>query len=409
MSKPKQLNEFTLAGLIVGPILGSGLVILPPLLYNEIGNYSLIIWSVLLGLGFLFALVFGKLSTLYPGEGGVSLATEAALGKSFRKLTSFYLICAVLFCPVVMALIAGDYLHALIPGLSVFVSAVCMLLLTYGLLLLKVEFLGKLMLVISSVIALIFVSSSMATLAGTVKTSLSFPEIAVPELGHSILIAFWAIVGWEVIGGYSKEVKSTACFMRGVVIGAIVVSMIYILVVAAICFGTFGGDGQYFCAEQLIGMLFGRYSSGILSSVSILLCLGTLILFIGSISRLISSLKLTQYSSRHTHAGTPLGALNILTAINLGVLALVYFEVFTLKTLVAIADGFFLANAIIGLVSAIILFKKGALRCMAILLVPLFFCILCFSNPLVLIAIASLFVYTYISSRKQNKQQMGEE
>lgn len=403
MSYPKQLNAATLAGLIIGPILGSGLVILPPLLYNETGNYSLIIWAAILGLGFLFALVFGKLSTLYPGEGGVSLATEAAMGTPFRKLTSFYLICAVLFGPVAVALIAGEFLQNLIPALSTIAAAVCIILITYGLLLLRLNFLGKLMLFISSIIAVIFAASSIAVLTGDIKSSLPLPEISVPELGHSFLVAFWAIVGWEVIGGYSKEVKSKTSFMRGVVVAAIVVSLIYVLVIAAICFGPFGTAGEPFRSEQLIGVLFGGYSSNIVSAVSILLCLGTFILFGGSIARLISSLKLTKYTSTHTQSGTPIGALNTLFAINFCVLALVHFKIFTLKSLVAIADGFFLANALIGLVTAIILFENGGLRYIAMLLVVVFGGILCFSNPLVLAVICVLLLITFLQARKQNQ------
>ena len=85
----KKLNTFTLSGLIIGPILGSGLILLPPLLYNMIGNFSLIVWAIILILGFVFALIFGKLAILYPGDGGVSLATKEAMGKKYQLLTSF--------------------------------------------------------------------------------------------------------------------------------------------------------------------------------------------------------------------------------------------------------------------------------------------------------------------------------
>lgn len=402
MTTAKKLNAVTLAGLIIGPILGSGLVILPPLLYNETGTYSLIIWAAILTLGFLFAMVFGKLSTLYPGEGGVSLATEAALGKPFRKLTSFYLICAVLFGPVPVAMIAGEFLHNLIPALPVNASALCILLTTYGLLLIRLQFLGKLMLIISSTIAIIFASSAIAVLTGDIQPTLPLPAMSIPKLGHSFLVAFWAIVGWEVIGGYSKEVKRNTVFMHGVLIAAVAVFLIYSLVITAICFGPF--EPQAFRSEQLIGVLFGAGAPLILSVVSILLCLATLILFIGNVSRLIASLQLTPYTSRHSKNGIPPGALNVLTAINLCIFALVHFKVFTLKSLVAIADGFFLANAIIGLVTSILLFRHGPLRNTALLLTLVFAGILCFSHPLVLTVIFTLLAYTVLLSRKQKQE-----
>jgi len=85
--KKQKLNTFTLSGLIIGPILGSGLILLPPLLYNMIQEYSLVVWIVILSLGFSFALIFGKLAILFPGNGGVTLATKEALGKKYQMLT----------------------------------------------------------------------------------------------------------------------------------------------------------------------------------------------------------------------------------------------------------------------------------------------------------------------------------
>ena len=85
----KKLNTFTLSGLIIGPILGSGLILLPPLLYNMIGNFSLVIWAAILSLGFVFALIFAKLAILYPGDGGVSLATKKQWVKNINYLHLF--------------------------------------------------------------------------------------------------------------------------------------------------------------------------------------------------------------------------------------------------------------------------------------------------------------------------------
>jgi APA family basic amino acid/polyamine antiporter len=39
----RQLNTWTLAGLMVGPILGSGIILLPPLAYARLGTQA--IWA----------------------------------------------------------------------------------------------------------------------------------------------------------------------------------------------------------------------------------------------------------------------------------------------------------------------------------------------------------------------------
>ncbi|WP_368031353.1 APC family permease [Arcobacter sp. s6] len=392
----KKLNTLTLSGLIIGPILGSGVILLPSMLYNMIGNYSLIIWASILSLGFIFALIFGKLAILYPGDGGVSLATKEALGKKYQLLTSFYLICAVFFGPVAVLLIAGQFIKPYFPDTSVVVLGFCIYVITYILLLLKIDFIGKLMLVVSSAITLIFFISSINILLQTSSFKFIIPSIEVSQLGYSFLLAFWAIVGWEVIGNYSNEVKETKTLTNAVIFSAIIVSLVYILICLAIVFGDFEHKStEKFKLLWLIEPIFKSYSNMILSTVSLVLCVGTLILFVGGVARLISSLKLTSYTSKHLSNKTPIGALNLLSLIYIITLILVYFKILTLDNLVAFADGFFIANAIIGLITAIVLFEKGFLKNCSIFLTLVFFIILLFSNIFILITIISLFIFTY--------------
>ena len=393
----KKLNTLTLSGLIIGPILGSGVILLPAMLYNMIGNYSLIIWTAILSLGFIFALIFGKLAILYPGDGGVSLATKEALGKKYQLLTSFYLICAVFFGPVAVLLIAGQFIKPYFPDTSVVVLGFYIYIITYILLLLKIDFIGKLMLIVSSAITLIFLISSINILLQTSSFEFFIPSIEASQVGYSFLLAFWAIVGWEVIGNYSNEVKETKTLTNAVIFSAITVSLVYILICLAIVFGDFENKStEKFKLLWLIEPIFKSYSNMILSSVSIVLCIGTLILFVGGVARLISSLKLTPYTSKHLSNKTPIGALNLLSLIYIITLILVYFKILTLDNLVAFADGFFIANAIIGLITAIVLFEKGFLKNCSIFLTLIFFIILLFSNIFILITIISLFVFTYL-------------
>lgn len=392
----KKLNTFTLTGLIVGPILGSGLILLPPLLYNMVGNFSLIIWAIILSLGFIFALIFGQLAIMFPGDGGVSLATKEAMGKKYQLLTSFYLICAVFFGPVAVLIIAAKFIQDYFPNTALEVLGLFIYIITYALLLTKIDFIGKLMLVVSSTITLIFFASSITILLRVSHFELSLPILTFEEFGYSLLIIFWSIVGWEVIGNYSNEIEKTKTLTNSVKLSAIIISLVYILTTLAICFGDFEGkEGESFRLVWLIRPLFGNYADIILASISMILCIGTLILFVGGVARLISSLKLTSYTSSHLKNKTPIGALNFLSLIYIITLFLVFLDYLNLDDLVAFADGFFIANAVIGLITAIILFKKGFLRSSAILLAILFLMILLFSNIFILITILGLFLFTF--------------
>lgn len=390
----KKLNTFTLSGLIIGPILGSGLILLPPLLYNMIGNFSLVIWAVILSLGFVFALIFAKLAILYPGDGGVSLATKEAMGKKYQLLTSFYLICAVFFGPVAVLLIAAEFIQVYFPNSSLVELSFYIYLIIYCLLLIKIDFLGKLMLIVSSTITIIFLLSSIYVLFNINEFSFSFPNIETSQIGYSFVLAFWAIVGWEVIGNYSNEVKETNIISRSVVLSAIVVSLVYILVTLAICFGEFPKNEE-FKLVWIIKPLFGNISDLLLATISMILCIGTLILFVGGVARLISSLKLTIYTSKHLKNNTPIGALNFLSIIYIITLVLVSLDYLSLDNLVAFADAFFISNAIIGLITAVILFDRGFFKFSAIFLIGVFFIIMLFSNIFILAMIIGLFLFTY--------------
>jgi APA family basic amino acid/polyamine antiporter len=342
-----KLNTFTLSGLIIGPILGSGVILLPALLYNMIGNASIFTWGTILILGFLFALIFGKLSILFPGDGGVSLATKEAMGKKYQILTSFYLICAVFFGPVAVLIIAAKFLMPYFPDISIELLGFFIYIITYLALLIRIGFLGKLMLIVSSAITIIFFLSSIFILLNVEEFSLNIPNISIKEYGYSLLIVFWSIVGWEVIGNYSQDVDDTKTLTNAVKISAIIISTVYILIVLAICFGEFPKNEE-FKLVWLIIPIFGNSSNFILASVSVILCIGTLILFVGGVSRLISSLNLTKYTSTITTKKVPIGALNSLSILYVITLVLVYMGYLTLDNLVAFSDAFFISNALIG-------------------------------------------------------------
>jgi len=368
-----------------------------------VGNYSLFVWLTILVLGFAFALIFGKLAILFPGEAGVSLATREAMGKKYQQLTAFYLILAVFFGPVAVLLIAGDFIQSYFPNTDLVFLAFGIYVITYALLLVKIDFLGKIMLVVSSTVAIIFLVSSIYILVQTETFSFVLPQIDVEKIGYSFLLIFWSIVGWEVIGNYSNEVKDSETLKKAVVFSAVSVSIIYALISLAVCFGEFPlKDVEPFKLVWLLEPIFGVYANIILVTMSLILCIGTLILFVGGVARLIFALSekksnfITKKTSINFKNGTPIGALNALSFIYMITLYLVYIEFLSLDNLVAFADGFFIANAIIGLVTAIMLFEKSFLRYSAFVLAFLFTCILLFSNIYILITIVVLFIYTYL-------------
>lgn len=83
--KRDQMGPLLLSGLIIGPVLGSGIILLPPIIYRLTGDYAIAAWLLMMGFSYLFAHLFGKLSIVYPGESGLAVAVERAFGTPFYR------------------------------------------------------------------------------------------------------------------------------------------------------------------------------------------------------------------------------------------------------------------------------------------------------------------------------------
>jgi len=110
MGKEK-IGALKLCGLIIGPILGSGIIIIPPLSLTAMGSWAIAGWLVIVLLSFIFALIFAKLSILFPGDAGVAGAIESAFGTGYKLLASYFLTGAGLFGPVAVIVTAASYLN----------------------------------------------------------------------------------------------------------------------------------------------------------------------------------------------------------------------------------------------------------------------------------------------------------
>ena len=126
-----------------------------------------------------------------------------------------------------------------------------------------------------------------------------------------------------------------------------------------------------------------------------LLCLSTVLLFVGGVARLISGLTsqnkgIIGLLSTRLQNGSPINATLFLCTINAVVLGFVSMNIFTLKDLVALADGFFIANATIALLAAYKLATTKTIRYTALLLSIVFGCMLLSAHWIVLSIIALL-------------------
>ena len=364
--RERKLGPVLLTGFIIGPILGSGIIILPPLVYGLLGNWALPAWLVITVVGALFATVFGSMSVLFPGDSGVSQCVAEAFGPRAKTLTSLFLAGAVCVGPVAVALTAAKYM-----GLGAFLRdgfvAAAMVVIIWALLLRRITSLGGAAFVLSSGAALLLLVGGLGSLATGPAVSLPATSFEPGLFGYGLLLLFWTVVGWEIIGNYSAEIHDPErTIPRSVALSVAVIASVTLIVAAAM--QSVGGQSM----TDILAPVFGTGSVILLSVLAVALCLVTELAFTGAVARLVASLAaegvVPAFLGLRNGAGAPAAAVTVLTLIHLGVLALNLAGVLDVEKLVAMANAFFLANAIMALLAGARILASRAMRLLSGLL-----------------------------------------
>lgn len=408
--KNRKIGFLLLSGLMIGPILGSGIIILPPAVFDIAGNYAIFAWIIMLGLSMLFAHMFGKLSLMIPGDSGVPLAVERAFGTQIKNLSAIFFLLAVCFGPVAVLGTAGHYLQLLISQ-SLFAEkwlALGLLCFVYLILTRNITDVGKFAFIMSTFIVVTLLVGSLHTLF-TVDGNITLSNsITVSDFGQSLLLLFWALIGWEVIGSYSLEVKTPErTIPKAVALSFSIIAVVSLTV--ALAFQWVHSNSQSTANQSLAPLLeslFGNWATPIISTITIALCISTVLLVIGAVSRLISDQAKNgllpiwlSYKNKHNVA---IRGLLSLFCVHMIVFALFYLNIISIQQLVAIANAFFLCNALLGVLACMRIFESLLLKIGSAILAICFFGILLFLSIYILLAIVVVAVYFGWLQRKES-------
>lgn len=389
----KKIGWLTLSGLIIGPILGSGIIILPSMVFAIAGDWALPAWLLMVVVSLFFAYIFSWLTILVPGDAGVSGAIDLAFGTRAKLLASFYLIGAGLFGPVAVLMIIGEYFAPVI-GLPVVPVAYGSLAVCLFLMLRRITSIGKIAFVLSTVSAVTLLLGGIATLLTNTRTVETFAPFELQPFGYGLLLLFWIIVGWEVIGNYSGDVDDPKrSFPKAAIFSALVIAAVDLVVAAAVQFVQVPA-GESLNLAHILTPLFGSGAVTFIGILALLLCINTYLVFIGSISRLASSMAREGYLpiifSFRNGNDAPAAGIVFYTAWH-AVLLFVYSRgLISVEFMVALADGFFIANATIGILAGMRLFHQKTLKVGAGILALLFVLILLFSHITAILTIFAL-------------------
>ncbi|MBF0594107.1 MAG: APC family permease [Candidatus Omnitrophica bacterium] len=395
----KEIGALTLTGLTVGPILGSGILILPPIVYGLIKEWSIIAWLAIIAIGALFALIFGFLSIQFPGDGGVTNAIENVFGKYIKQLASFYLVIGVMFGPVAVLMTAAQYVvklgFATKPVIEYSLLAVCLFFL-----LKKLTFLGKLVSIMSLLSAAVLLLGGIVTLISGHRPFIIESKFEPYQFGYALLLLFWTLFGWEIIGNYSAEVREPRkTITRSIVLSTVIIVIIDLVIAAAIQWGGVGrvshGDVTI---TTIIFPVFRGASHWVMAILTVLLCSSTYLFFVGGTTRMMAGLAdekvLPEFISRRSKQNAPVFAVLVIGLLHLIMLTFVNFGYFNIEKLIAFANGFFLVNVLIGVAAGIVMTKNCFVRIGGLLLGALFLGMLIyFTSRIALIVIGLMALY----------------
>jgi APA family basic amino acid/polyamine antiporter len=401
---PKKLNTWTLGGLIVGPILGSGIILLPPLAYERVGAQAVWAWLGILALGGAFSAVFIRMTLLTHSDSGIASLVTRERGPVWGALASNFLTGAVVFGVVPVLLTAARlWPTSWSLGWPPVVWAGLFLVVAVGLLLAGLTTVSRLTLVLSTTIALLLVAGSAVALGQAGQFLWPAPDLATPDLGPTLLLLFWAIVGWEVVANYSKEVNEPEKTVpRAGLLGLAVVSLVYLSV--ALAMQTQSQAVSAPSLTRLLVPLLSEAASPVTGVLTTALCLSTLLMFTGAVTRMTAQRaregQLPRWLGWGNPARPPAVAIGVLAGTSTVILVLIGLGWVDLAFLVATANLFFLGNALLGLVAAWTMLPTFWWRVVLVGLIALFVALV-FQGSVVGWVLVSAVVLGTVLSRKR--------
>ena len=371
----RKMGAIALSGMVVGPILGSGILIFPTLIYRQAHDWALVAWTLIAVVSYVVARIFGGLAIRFVGEAGASSAVQAAFGSQFKSLTSLFLVIGVLFGADAVLLTAAGYLNAILPVSPVLISLVLLILCALAIFS-EVRVMARVAFVLSVVSSLFLFGGALASLVTHPRPLVFATPFAAEQFASSVFLLFWTVFGWEVMGNYSAEVRDPErTIPLSVLYSCLAIAAVSLTVAAAVQWSGTGADSER-TLSGTVAAAYGGAGIPILAFLALFLCGSTYILYLGGAGRLMWSLAedrvLPHLFTGRTRRGVPGVGTALLIFANIIVLGLVQFGLFDLAGLVKIANGFLVANALLGIAAGIVLLRVLWLR-IAGVVIGLFF------------------------------------
>lgn len=234
----RKIGTLPLCAMMIGSILGSGIIILPPLALEIAGDWAIVGWIATLLFSLAFAYVFSTLGVILPGEGGAASGIERAFGPAAKRLASYSLAGAVLFGPTAVMMIIVDYFpSAIMPTTEVgrVLIAATITVFCAGLVISGLKNMSRFTMVLASAATLLLLAGAGVVLMFHASPPAPLSDFNGKDFGYTMLLLFWAVVGWEVVGNYGGEViNPRRTVPLAAMIAAVIIGIVSLCVAAAL-------------------------------------------------------------------------------------------------------------------------------------------------------------------------------
>jgi amino acid efflux transporter len=207
----KTLTLAPAVGLAITLVLGSGLLILPGLAYDDAGGAAVYAWVIAALASVPLLIVFARLGADIPGAGGVAGFIQASFSRRAAAATELVILGAL---PVgaAVAITGGQYFAAIFNGQDWLVYAGALIIWVVGLILnyLGAKVSGAVQQVLAFVLVALLTGVAIVALilgdtsGGTGVAPLSQATGSLPTVG----IVFFAFAGWELLSFITEELKN---------------------------------------------------------------------------------------------------------------------------------------------------------------------------------------------------------
>jgi amino acid efflux transporter len=394
----KTLGFFSGTALFLNIVIGAGLLILPGIVYQQVGQNAIISWALVSLISVPILIIFTILGVYFPNSGGVAYYAEKAFGNIGRNFATLLLLGAVAFGLPSIALTGAYYLSAILPFQYHFYAALLILLPT-----LLHLFSGKHISTITTTIGSTVIVFIIILLFFAIRDTQGIETIKLPHINNNIfdlfspfMIIFFAFTGWEIGAHSAEEFKNPKRDFPIAMLFSFLITTILYLTVA---FLVQQEENITDPLTPFIGILKKALGDKAVLLVSLL---ATLIVFanlfgaIWGVSRLVYSLSrdkiIPKYFSLTNKQGTPIYAIILTNTALLFVLALDYYNLLSIESMLSIAGQNFLILYGVASCTLFFLSKKLLFKIISITVVLIISIIIIFGGVFLLYPLAILII-----------------